>query len=72
MSGMGNEHEEEMDRAMAYGIFRLAIGVNLFGHALVRILSGVGGFADWMVQNMSGTILPAWLVRPFAYCLTLE
>jgi thiosulfate dehydrogenase (quinone) large subunit len=72
MSGMVHEHDEAMDRALAYGIFRLAIGVNLFGHALVRILSGVGGFADWMVQNMSGTILPAWLVRPFAYCLTVE
>ena len=72
MSGMVNEHVEEMDRALAYGIFRLAIGVNLFGHALVRMLGGVRGFVDWMVQNMSGTILPAWLVRPFAYCLTAE
>jgi thiosulfate dehydrogenase (quinone) large subunit len=72
MREMVDEQGEQKDQGLAYGIFRMAIGVNLFGHALVRILGGVGGFADWMVQNMNGTILPAWMVRPFAYCLTVE
>jgi thiosulfate dehydrogenase [quinone] large subunit len=53
-------------------MLRLALGVNLFGHGFVRIVGGVGGFVNWLVEHMSGTMLPAWLVRPFGYFLTVE
>ena len=72
MAGNGERNTEERDRAVAYGILRLAVGVNLFGHGFVRAVSGVGGFVDWMVQHMSGTIMPVWVVRPFAYFLAVE
>ena len=69
---MSDEKTEQKDRALAYGILRLALGVNLFGHAVVRMVGGISGFVNWMVEHMSGTILPAWLVRPFGYFLAVE
>lgn len=69
---MFNEKTEQKDRALAYGILRLALGVNLFGHDVVRLVGGAGGFANWMVEYMNGTILPASMVRPFAYFLIAE
>jgi len=62
----------QRDRESAYGILRLALGVNLFGHAFVRWMGGVTIFVNWLVQHMSGTALPAWLVRPFGYFLAAE
>jgi len=69
---MVDEKTEQRDRALACGILRLALGVNLFGHAVVRLVGGVGGFVNWMVEHMGGTILPAWMVRPFGYFLMVE
>jgi thiosulfate dehydrogenase [quinone] large subunit len=65
-------NDKQQDRELAYAILRLALGVNLFGHAFVRILGGVGAFVSWLAEHMSGTALPAWLVRPFGYFLTAE
>jgi thiosulfate dehydrogenase [quinone] large subunit len=72
MTDRVEEELERGDRVLAYGIFRVALGVNLLGHAIVRILSGVGGFVEWLVQHMNVALLPAWLVRPFGYFLTVE
>jgi len=72
MAEMIDEKTEPRDRALAYGILRLALGVNLFGHGFVRILGGVGGFLTWLVEHMSGTAVPTWMVRPFGYFLTVE
>ena len=72
MAGLVDGKDQERDRALAYLIFRVTLGVNLFGHALVRVMGGVRGFVDWLVQHMSGTLVPAWLVRPFGYALTVE
>ena len=62
----------QRDHELAYAILRLALGVNLFGHAYVRLLGGVAAFVNWLAEHMSGTALPAWLVRPFGYFLTVE
>ena len=72
MTETPKENDKQKDRELAYAILRLALGVNLFGHALVRILGGVGAFVNWLAEHMSGTTLPAWLVRPFGYFLTVE
>jgi thiosulfate dehydrogenase [quinone] large subunit len=72
MTEMPQATGRQVDREVAYAIFRLALGVNLFGHALARFLAGVAGFVNWLVEHMSGTPLPAWLVRPFGYFLTGE
>lgn len=69
---MQREGGAQWDRELAYAILRLALGVNLFGHAFVRFWGGVTAFVNWLVEHMSGTALPAWLVRPFGYFLTVE
>ncbi len=72
MTEMPQADDKARDRELAYGILRLALGVNLFGHAFVRFLGGVSAFVNWLGEQMSGTALPASLVRPFGYFLTLE
>jgi thiosulfate dehydrogenase [quinone] large subunit len=69
---MPQADHRQRDRELAYAILRLALGVNLFGHAFVRILGGDGAFVNWLAEHMSGTALPAWVVRPFGYFLTVE
>lgn len=69
---MQREGGAHRDRELAYAILRLALGVNLFGHAFVRLLGGVTAFVNWLAEHMSGTALPVWLVRPFGYFLTVE
>jgi thiosulfate dehydrogenase (quinone) large subunit len=72
MTAMVDEKTEQKDRSLAYGILRLALGVNLLGHDVVRLVGGAGGFVNWMVEHMNGTILPASMVRGFAYFLIVE
>lgn len=54
------------DQHLAYVLLRLTFGVNFLGHGGVRIIGGVGHFADATVQGFQGTVLPLALVRPFA------
>lgn len=52
----------------AYFLLRLTVGVNFFGHGLVR-LPKIGGFRDWMVELFNGSLLPTSLVSAFATAL---
>jgi thiosulfate dehydrogenase [quinone] large subunit len=56
-------------KALAYALMRLALGVNIFGHGFFRILSGVGAFANGMVQGMDKGPLPHALSLGFGYCI---
>jgi len=56
-------------KAVAYALMRLALGMNIFGHGLFRILSGVGNFADGMAQGMDKGPLPHALTLGFGYCI---
>lgn len=51
-----------------YLLLRLALGINLLGHGLVRI-GNPGAFADTLVQLFSNTWLPSPMVRLFALVL---
>ncbi len=55
----------DLDRSLARMLLRLALGLNLLVHGLVRV-PALGKFADGMVQGFSATILPGPLVRAFA------
>ncbi len=57
------------NRAIAYAIMRLALGINFFGHGFFRILSGVGAFAAHTSENMAKGPLPHGLTLVFAQCI---
>jgi thiosulfate dehydrogenase (quinone) large subunit len=65
------EEEKLLDRRLAYTILRFTLGVNLLIHGAVR-LPALGAFADGLVKLFAETLLPAFLVRPFAIGLTIE
>ncbi|HEY0299125.1 MAG TPA: DoxX family membrane protein [Arachidicoccus sp.] len=52
----------------AYLFTRLAIGVSMFGHGLVR-LPKLPLFSNWMVTQFEKSILPRAIVAPFSYIL---
>lgn len=52
----------------SYLILRLAIGISMFGHGLVRIPK-LAGFSNGMVKSFENSLLPVALVRPFSYIL---
>lgn len=54
----------------AYLFVRLALGLSLFGHGLVR-LPKLGAFSTWMVGVFEKSMLPAVLVAPFSYALPI-
>lgn len=51
-------------------ILRLAIGVSMFGHGLVR-LPKLAMFSNWMVGTFQKSILPKAMVTPFSYLLPI-
>lgn len=53
---------------VAYLLLRLAIGVSLFGHGLVR-MPKLDGFSRWMVTSFKDSMLPEFVVLPFSYIL---
>jgi thiosulfate dehydrogenase [quinone] large subunit len=58
------------DRRLAYGIFRLTMGVNMVIHGAGRIFGpGAGGFATAMEKGFTTTILPYGLVHNFLWFL---
>jgi len=54
----------------AYLILRLAIGLSMFGHGLVR-LPKLTVFSDGMLKEFEHSMLPQALVLPFSYVLPI-
>ena len=61
------------DFQLAYVLFRITLGVNIFGHGMVRIIYfGVGGLDVWVAEQAAlfeGHLLPMWSVHAFLYVL---
>lgn len=57
-----------IDRALAYGSFRLSLGINELMHGAVR-LPILLSFAANMTKNFEGSILPGWFVYAFSLIL---
>jgi thiosulfate dehydrogenase [quinone] large subunit len=57
------------DKELAYGLFRIAFGVNFLGHGLFRILSGVGQFTAATAEHMTKSPLPHGAIVGFGYCI---
>lgn len=66
---MNTENSQvNIDRALAYGSFRLSLGINEFMHGMVR-LPILLSFAANMAKNFEGSILPGWFVYLFGLIL---
>ena len=57
------------DKALAYGLLRVALGVNFAGHGLTRIYNGVGQFAATTAEHMVKSPLPHGFVLGFGYAI---
>jgi thiosulfate dehydrogenase [quinone] large subunit len=55
------------DKSLAFGLLRIALGINFLGHGLFRILSGVGGFAATTAEHLTKSPLPHGFVVGFGY-----
>lgn len=51
------------NKVIAYTILRIVMGINMFMHGAVRFFGDYAGFANGVVNNFSGTVLPEVLVR---------
>jgi thiosulfate dehydrogenase [quinone] large subunit len=57
------------DKSLAYGLLRVAFGVNFAGHGLVRIHNGIGAFAASTAEHMAKAPLPHGAVVGFGYAI---
>jgi thiosulfate dehydrogenase [quinone] large subunit len=55
---------------LSFLLARLAVGMSMFGHGLVR-LPKLHGFSDWMVGQFEKSMLPDFVVTPFSYILPI-
>ena len=55
---------------LSFLITRLAVGMSMFGHGLVR-LPKLNGFSGWMVGQFQKSMLPDFVVIPFSYVLPI-
>jgi thiosulfate dehydrogenase [quinone] large subunit len=59
-----------LDHKLAYGIFRITLGINLLVHGAGRIFGqGAGAFAAKMAGEFTGTVLPYGMVHLFLVIL---
>ena len=56
------------DRSAAYAILRLALGVNMLLHGLVR-LPHMAAFVNGMATQFQATVLPGFAVKSFGWVL---
>jgi len=62
-----SDHDSR-DRAMAHGLLRAILGLNIALHGLVR-LPKLGAFADGLAGGFADTWLPVGMAKAFAYVL---
>jgi thiosulfate dehydrogenase [quinone] large subunit len=56
-------------KALAYTLLRAAFGVNFAGHGFVRILNGVGSFAQTTADHLAKSMLPRGFVIGFGHLI---
>ena len=56
-------------KQLAFALLRVSLGVNLLGHGLFRILSGVPEFAHTTADHLSKSPLPHGLNLAFAFAI---
>ncbi|HEY1054496.1 MAG TPA: DoxX family membrane protein [Emticicia sp.] len=59
-----------INHSLTFVLLRLAVGMSMFGHGLVRIVK-LPKFSAWMVGQFEKSMLPEALVIPFSYVLPI-
>ena len=59
------------DKALAYALLRVMLGVNFSGHGLIRIVNGIGQFAATTAEHMAKSPLPHGFVLGFGYAIPI-
>lgn len=59
-----------INHSLTFVLMRLAVGMSMFGHGLVRIVK-LPKFSAWMVGQFEKSMLPEALVTPFSYALPI-
>src|SRR5579863_7377124 len=67
---------EEMDLmsrsvALPYALLRIALGLNICMHGIVRWATGLRSFAESLVPMFQKTPMPPWSVYSFGYLLPI-
>jgi thiosulfate dehydrogenase [quinone] large subunit len=56
--------------SVSFLLLRIAVGMSMFGHGLVR-LPKLEIFSNWMLSQFEKSMLPVSLVKPFSYFLPI-
>jgi thiosulfate dehydrogenase [quinone] large subunit len=59
------------DAALSYALLRVALGLNICLHGVVRWAAGLRNFAESLLPMFQKTPLPAWSVYSFGYVLPI-
>jgi len=59
---------KKIQQQTAFALLRIAMGVNLLGHGLVRF-SKLDGFRDWMVTTFKDSLIPSFAVTTWGSVL---
>ena len=57
--------------ALSYALLRIALGLNICLHGIVRWAAGLRSFAESLLPMFQKTPLPAWSVYSFGYLLPI-
>jgi len=68
--GLVREIQSVGDLHLAYSIFRITLGVNIFFHGAMRLITGLDAWVTMQAAAfVSDPLLPMWSVKTFLYVL---
>ncbi len=61
--------DQQKSLRVAYALFRITLGVNMFFHGFMRIIGDTGAWVEGLVATFSDSFLPEMWIRIFLYLL---